>query len=37
MTKIDINNQAIDVEHVKTDWALALMSQGVIVKLSVSR
>lgn len=37
MTKINVNNQDIDVEHVKTDWALALMSQGVIVKLSVSR
>jgi len=34
---INIDNKQVDVEQLKNDWALALMSQGVIVKLSVSR
>lgn len=34
---ININGQEIDVEQYRTDWALALMSQGVIVKLSINR
>jgi len=34
---MNINGQEIDVEQFRNDWALALMSQGVIVKLSVSR
>jgi len=34
---ISINNNPIEVEQVRSDWALALMSRGVIVKLSISR
>jgi len=34
---ININGQELDVEQFRNDWALALMSQGVIVKLSVHR
>jgi len=34
---VNVNNQDVEVEQFKDDWALALMSQGVIVKLSVNR
>jgi len=34
---ITIDNKEIPVEQFRNDWALALMSQGVIVRLSVSR
>jgi len=37
MSNITVNNTEIPVEHIEDDWALALMSQGVIVKLSLSR
>ena len=32
-----IGDKEVDVKQYRNDWALALMSQGVIVKLSVSR
>ena len=34
---IDINSKKVEVEQVRNDWALALMSRGVIVKLSINR
>jgi hypothetical protein len=34
---IEINKKPVEVEQVRSDWALALMSRGVIVKLSMSR
>lgn len=34
---VNIDNKEISVEQFKGDWALALMSQGVIVKLSMGR
>lgn len=37
MSEIQAGSKYIDVEQVKTDWALALMTKGVIVKLKVSR
>ncbi len=37
MPTVNINDKQIDVEQLKSDWALALMSQGVIVKLAISR
>ena len=37
MPTIKVDNQEIDVEQIMTDWALALMTQGVIVKQSISR
>ncbi len=35
MTTISVNNKEIDAAQYKSDWALALMSQGVIVRISV--
>lgn len=37
MAQININNKEVHVEQFMSDWALALMSQGVIVRLSISR
>ena len=37
MPSITINGKEVDIEQLRNDWALALMSQGVIVKLSVNR
>ena len=37
MTSVNIDNRDVDVKTLQDDWALALMSQGVIVKLSISR
>jgi hypothetical protein len=34
---MQINGQEVEVEQFKRDWALALMEQGVIVKLTISR
>jgi len=34
---INIDNKNIEVEQIRDNWALALMSQGVIVKLSISK
>ena len=34
---INVNGKIVDAEQFKNDWALALMSQGVIVRLTVSR
>ena len=34
---ININGQDVSVEQFKNDWALALMTKGVIVKLSIKR
>ena len=34
---MNISGKDVDVKQFRNDWALALMSQGVIVKLSVSR
>jgi len=34
---VDINGKEVEAQQFRNDWALALMSQGVIVKLSVSR
>lgn len=34
---IDVNNRKIDVEQIRDDWALCLMSQGIIVRLSMGR
>jgi len=34
---ININGQEIPIEQFRNDWALVLMSQGVIAKLSLSR
>jgi hypothetical protein len=34
---IDVNNRKIDVEQFRDDWALGLMTCGVIVKLCVGR
>jgi len=36
MNTINVNGREIDVAQYKNDWALALMSKGVIVKLSIS-
>jgi len=37
MATVNINGRDIDSEEYRSDWALALMSQGVIVKLSLCR
>lgn len=37
VTTINVNDREIPIKHVQNEWALALMSQGVIVRLSVSR
>ncbi len=37
MTTINIAGKEVDVEQFKNDWALALMSRGIIVRLNVSR
>jgi hypothetical protein len=37
MATINVNGQEISVEQLQDQWALALMSQGVIVKLNISR
>jgi hypothetical protein len=37
MPTLDINNKKIEVEQIRNDWALALMTKGVIVKLSMKR
>jgi hypothetical protein len=37
MSTIDINNKPIEVKQLSHDWALYLMSQGVIVRLNISR
>jgi len=34
---VNINGMEIDADQYRNDWALALMSQGVIIRLSVSR
>jgi len=34
---ININGKEVDIQQFKNDWALALMSQGIIVRLSLSR
>ena len=34
---IEINDKKVEVEQFRSDWALSLMSRGVIVKLSMSR
>ena len=36
MNAIKINGRDVDVSQYRNDWALALMSQGVIVKISMS-
>lgn len=36
MSTINVNGRDIDVSQFRNDWAIALMSQGVIVKLSIS-
>lgn len=33
----NINGKEVDIQQFKNNWALALMSQGIIVKLSISR
>lgn len=33
----NINGKEVDIQQFKNDWALALMSQGIIVRLSLSR
>lgn len=37
MPTVNINGRNVDAEEYMADWALALMSQGIIVKLSISR
>ena len=37
MSTINVNNKEVPIEHIQDEWALALMSQGVIVRLSVNR
>ena len=37
MSNIQVNNKELEVDHLEDEWALALMSQGVIVRLSLSR
>lgn len=34
---MQVNGKEIDVKQYRSDWALALMSQGIIVKLTISR
>ena len=34
---ININGKEIDIQQFRNDWALALMSQGIIVKISINR
>jgi len=34
---MNINDKDIDVKQYRNDWALALMSQGIIVKLTINR
>lgn len=34
---ININGKEIDIHQFRNDWALALMNQGIIIKLSISR
>lgn len=37
MPTIIVDGKEVDIEQLKNDWALALMSQGIIVRLFVSR
>lgn len=34
---LDINSKEISVEQVRNDWAMVLMTRGVIVKLAISK
>jgi hypothetical protein len=37
MATLDIQGKSINIERVRNDWALALMTKGIIVKLSISK
>ena len=37
MPNIEINNKEISVEQMRSDWAMAIMTRGVIVKLKISK
>jgi len=36
MSTINVNGREVDVSQFRNDWALALMSQGIIVKVAIS-
>ena len=37
MATVNINGKEVDIKQFRNDWALALMSKGIIVKLTVSK